>query len=143
MPCLPLSYSIAKLWSDSNIAGQRLGTPDQPEDIILVLFELQYFHVIFPLDGDTILMQATTADYANKLYTTPTVANSSRFSKPKLSQTAFTIDHYAGEVHLQLHAHESRIYAPSRPTLHQTHGLGCCKAGYCIDSDLLDSQHQA
>lgn len=51
-------------------------------------------------------MQATTADYANKLYTTPTVANSSRFSKPKLSQTAFTIDHYAGEVHPWLRAHE-------------------------------------
>jgi myosin V len=26
------------------------------------------------------------------------VSNSSRFSKPKTSQTAFTVDHYAGQV---------------------------------------------
>lgn len=43
-------------------------------------------------------MQASTSDYANKLYTTPVVTQSSRFSKPKTSQTAFTIDHYAGQV---------------------------------------------
>mmetsp|Transcript_16539 Transcript_16539/g.49488 ORF Transcript_16539/g.49488 Transcript_16539/m.49488 type:complete len:1726 (-) Transcript_16539:622-5799(-) len=57
--------------------------------------------IIDLLDEQCRFPRATTADYANKLYTTPTVANSSRFSKPKLSQTAFTIDHYAGEVSYQ------------------------------------------
>ena len=47
-----------------------------------------------------LFLQATNADYANRLYATPTVAQSKRFSKPKLKQTAFTIDHYAGEVRL-------------------------------------------
>jgi hypothetical protein len=42
--------------------------------------------------------QATAQDFATKLYTTPEVSKSARFSKPKMSQTAFTIDHYAGQV---------------------------------------------
>jgi myosin heavy subunit len=42
--------------------------------------------------------QATFQDLANRLYNTPEVSTSSRFSKPKLSQTAFTIEHYAGAV---------------------------------------------
>lgn len=49
--------------------------------------------------------QATNADYANRLYQSPTIKESKRFSKPKLSQTAFTIDHYAGGVRLLLHVH--------------------------------------
>lgn len=40
--------------------------------------------------------QATHEDYANKLYAAPSVKDSKRFSKPKLSRTDFTIDHYAG-----------------------------------------------
>ena len=44
------------------------------------------------------LLQATNADYANRLYQSPIAKESKRFSKPKLSQTAFTIDHYAGGV---------------------------------------------
>ena len=40
--------------------------------------------------------QATHEDYANKLYATPSVSSSKRFSKPKLSRTDFTVDHYAG-----------------------------------------------
>lgn len=42
--------------------------------------------------------QATNADYANRLYQSPMVKESKRFTKPKLSQTAFTIEHYAGGV---------------------------------------------
>lgn len=42
--------------------------------------------------------QATHQDLANKLYTTNNVSQSARFSKPKLSQTEFTIAHYAGPV---------------------------------------------
>lgn len=43
-------------------------------------------------------MQATNADFANKLYGTPEVSTSGRFIKPKLDQTGFTIQHYAGAV---------------------------------------------
>ena len=43
-------------------------------------------------------LQATNADFANKLYRTPEVASSGRFAKPKLDQTGFTIQHYAGAV---------------------------------------------
>jgi myosin heavy subunit len=44
------------------------------------------------------VLQATNADYANRLYQSPLAKESKRFSKPKLSQTAFTIEHYAGGV---------------------------------------------
>lgn len=44
------------------------------------------------------MLQATAQDFATKLYTAPEVSKSSRFSKPKMSQTAFTVDHYAGQV---------------------------------------------
>jgi myosin-5 len=40
-------------------------------------------------------------DLAEKLYNTPSVKDSQRFQKPKLSQTAFTIQHYAGPVTYQ------------------------------------------
>lgn len=44
------------------------------------------------------LGQATNADLANRLYASPEVSGSGRFSKPKLSQTGFSIEHYAGPV---------------------------------------------
>lgn len=40
-------------------------------------------------------------DLAQKLYSTNTVNSSARFQRPKLSQTAFTIQHYAGPVTYQ------------------------------------------
>lgn len=40
-------------------------------------------------------------DLAEKLYSTQSVKESARFQKPKLSQTAFTIQHYAGPVTYQ------------------------------------------
>lgn len=43
-------------------------------------------------------MQSTHEDLANKLYQCDGVAKHSRFSKPRRSQTAFTINHYAGDV---------------------------------------------
>ena len=42
------------------------------------------------------VVQATHEDFANKLYGAPSVVDSVRFSKPKLSRTDFTIEHYAG-----------------------------------------------
>ncbi len=44
------------------------------------------------------LWQATHKDLANRLYQSTEVNGSKRFSKPKLSQTGFTIEHYAGPV---------------------------------------------
>ena len=44
------------------------------------------------------MVQATYEDLAQKLYSAPTVKDSRRFSKPKLSRTDFTIEHYAGEM---------------------------------------------
>lgn len=40
-------------------------------------------------------------DLAEKLYGAPSVRDSERFTRPKLSQTAFTIQHYAGPVTYQ------------------------------------------
>jgi myosin-5 len=40
-------------------------------------------------------------DLAEKLYNNATVRDSARFQRPKLSQTAFTIQHYAGPVTYQ------------------------------------------
>lgn len=40
-------------------------------------------------------------DLAQKMYSTSSVSSSQRFAKPKLSQTAFTIQHYAGPVTYQ------------------------------------------
>ncbi len=37
-------------------------------------------------------------DFANRLYSSPEVNSSKRFSKPKLSQTGFAVEHYAGGV---------------------------------------------
>ena len=44
------------------------------------------------------ILQATNKDLANRLYQSTEVAGSKRFSKPKLSQTGFTVEHYAGPV---------------------------------------------
>lgn len=46
-------------------------------------------------------MFALLQDLAQKLYSTNTVSSSARFQRPKLSQTAFTIQHYAGPVTYQ------------------------------------------
>eukprot|EP00887_Chlorella_sp_A99_P006772 scaffold2.g6772.t1 len=41
---------------------------------------------------------ASHEELASRLYTTPSIAGSVRFSKPKLSRTDFTVEHYAGAV---------------------------------------------
>eukprot|EP00197_Chlamydomonas_leiostraca_P009765 CAMPEP_0202867474 /NCGR_PEP_ID=MMETSP1391-20130828/9454_1 /ASSEMBLY_ACC=CAM_ASM_000867 /TAXON_ID=1034604 /ORGANISM="Chlamydomonas leiostraca, Strain SAG 11-49" /LENGTH=1634 /DNA_ID=CAMNT_0049547521 /DNA_START=190 /DNA_END=5094 /DNA_ORIENTATION=- len=50
------------------------------------------------LDEQCRFPTSTGADLAQKLYSTSTCKDSKRFSKPKRSNTAFTIDHYAGDV---------------------------------------------
>ncbi|KAG1653209.1 hypothetical protein FOA52_006734, partial [Chlamydomonas sp. UWO 241] len=50
------------------------------------------------LDETCKFPKATDRDLANKFYTSPLCKDHVRFSKPKTSQTAFCIDHYAGPV---------------------------------------------
>jgi myosin-5 len=53
------------------------------------------------LDEQCRFPTATHKDLAEKLYSSPTCKGSQRFTQPKLSQTAFTIQHYAGPVTYQ------------------------------------------
>jgi myosin-5 len=53
------------------------------------------------LDEQCRFPTATHKDLASKLYQSPTCKGSARFTQPKLSQTAFTISHYAGPVTYQ------------------------------------------
>eukprot|EP00775_Hariotina_reticulata_P007220 gene7220-7433_t len=53
------------------------------------------------LDEQCRFPTSTNKDLAEKLYNTSTVRDSARFQRPKLSQTAFTIQHYAGPVAYQ------------------------------------------
>jgi myosin V len=50
------------------------------------------------LDESCRFPKATHEDFAQKLSSTTTVADSARFSKPRLAQTDFTLAHYAGSV---------------------------------------------
>ncbi|KAL0034959.1 hypothetical protein WJX79_002631 [Trebouxia sp. C0005] len=50
------------------------------------------------LDEQCRFPKATNVDFANRLYSSPEVTSSTRFSKPKLSQTGFAVEHYAGGV---------------------------------------------
>lgn len=93
--------------------------------------------------------QATNSDYANRLYQSNLIEESNRFTKPKLSQTAFTIEHYAGGVtyntdnflvknrdfvvaeHQLLLEASSEAYVaglfPPEPEPEQPAGVRCCK----------------
>lgn len=50
------------------------------------------------LDEQCRFPSASSNDFAQKLYGAPSCKDSKRFSKPRTSQSAFTIDHYAGAV---------------------------------------------
>jgi len=49
------------------------------------------------LDEQCRFPTATHKDLAEKLYGSGVCQGSARFKRPKLSQTAFTVEHYAGE----------------------------------------------
>eukprot|EP00873_Tetraselmis_striata_P040360 jgi/Tetstr1/460624/TSEL_005822.t1 len=65
---------------------------------VLDLIEKKPGGILDTLDEQCRFPTATAADLALKLYQGDMIKGSARFSKPKLSQTAFTIDHYAGNV---------------------------------------------
>ena len=50
------------------------------------------------LDETCRFPKAGYEDFAQKLYSTPSVSTSKRFSKPRLSKSDFVISHYAGDV---------------------------------------------
>ncbi|CAL8460835.1 g366 [Coccomyxa elongata] len=65
---------------------------------VLDLIEKKPLGILDLLDEQCRFPRATNADLANRLYASPEVSGSGRFSKPKLSQTGFSIEHYAGPV---------------------------------------------
>jgi hypothetical protein len=100
--------------------------------------------------------QATHEDFATKLYGAPSVADSRRFSKPKLSRTDFTIDHYAGKRRLlrggQGGAAATLCGAPAGSRLARRHAAPSCPPGavtYKTDNflvknrDFVVAEHQA
>ncbi|CAL5219117.1 g891 [Coccomyxa viridis] len=65
---------------------------------VLDLIEKKPLGILDLLDEQCRFPRATHKDLAMRLYQSAEVASSKRFSKPKLSQTGFTIEHYAGPV---------------------------------------------
>jgi myosin V len=70
---------------------------------VLDLIEKKPLGVLDSLDETCRFPQATGATFAEKLYGNPEIMNHKRFTKPKKSQMAFIIDHYAGNVEYQVH----------------------------------------
>ncbi|GJP48412.1 hypothetical protein CLOM_g7701 [Closterium sp. NIES-68] len=66
---------------------------------VLELIEKKPMGIISLLDEQCMFPKSSAETFATKLY--QTCAAHSRFEKPKLSQTDFTIDHYAGKVTYQ------------------------------------------
>lgn len=63
---------------------------------ILDVIERRANGIISLLDESCMLGSSTDEHFVHKLYSS--LQNDTRFSKPKLTQTAFTLSHYAGEV---------------------------------------------
>ncbi|CAI7795775.1 unnamed protein product, partial [Closterium sp. NIES-54] len=66
---------------------------------VLELIEKKPMGIISLLDEQCMFPKSNHETFATKLY--QTVGTHARFEKPKLSQTDFTIDHYAGKVTYQ------------------------------------------
>ena len=69
---------------------------------VLDLIEKKPLGVLDSLDECCRFPSATGTTFAEKLYGNPDVMNHKRFTKPKRSNTAFIIDHYAGDVEYQV-----------------------------------------
>jgi len=68
---------------------------------VLDLIEKKPFGIIDLLDETCRFQNATHEDLALKFYTTEQIKSHKRFEKPRRSNTAFTIEHYAGQVTYQ------------------------------------------
>jgi hypothetical protein len=69
---------------------------------VLDLIEKKPLGVLDSLDEACRFPTATGATFAEKLYNNKDIMNHKRFEKPKRSNTAFIIDHYAGQVEYQV-----------------------------------------
>ena len=69
---------------------------------VLDLIEKKPLGVLDSLDEACRFPTATGATFAEKLYNNKDVMSHKRFEKPKRSNTAFIIDHYAGKVEYQV-----------------------------------------
>lgn len=69
---------------------------------VLDLIEKKPLGVLDTLDEACRFPQATGATFADKMYTNKDIMAHKRFEKPKRSNTAFIIDHYAGKVEYQV-----------------------------------------
>ncbi|CAI5979044.1 unnamed protein product [Closterium sp. NIES-64] len=83
---------------------------------VLELIEKKPMGIIALLDEQCMFPKSNHETFATKLY--QTVGAHRRFDKPKLSQTDFTIEHYAGKVTYQtdLFVEENKIYVVTYQT---------------------------
>ncbi|KAM7272101.1 hypothetical protein ACFE04_031315 [Oxalis oulophora] len=75
---------------------------DKPGGIISLLDEAWYAALLTPphVNDNNMFPKSTHETFAQKMY--QTFQNHKRFTKPKLSHTDFAIQHYAGEVIINL-----------------------------------------
>lgn len=85
---------------------------------VLDLIEKKPLGVLDSLDEACRFPTSTGATFAEKLYNNKDVMDHKRFEKPKRSQTAFIIDHYAGKVEYQVISPNSRIRVVLGPINH-------------------------
>jgi hypothetical protein len=69
---------------------------------VLDLIEKKPLGVLDSLDEACRFPTATGATFAEKMYDNKDIMGHKRFEKPKRSNTAFIIDHYAGKVEYQV-----------------------------------------
>ncbi|CAL5213806.1 unnamed protein product [Lathyrus oleraceus] len=91
-----ISTSMSSKWSKRNIQSYIEFVDNQD---VLDLIEKKPGGVIALLDEACMFPRSTHETFAEKLY--QTLKDNKRFSKPKLSRTDFTINHYAGDVTYQ------------------------------------------
>lgn len=69
---------------------------------VLDLIEKKPLGMLDTLDEACRFQQSTPSTLAEKFYGNPEIINHRRFTKPRRSNTAFIISHYAGEVEYQV-----------------------------------------
>lgn len=105
---------------------------------VLDLIEKKPLGVLDSLDESCRFPQATGATFAEKMYSNKDIMAHKRFEKPKRSNTAFIIDHYAGKVEYQVDhfldknkdfvvkEHQDLLAASSLPLVARAHPPRSC-----------------